>query len=288
MQGKTVLITGGNAGIGKATAIGLAKKGARIILACRNKQKGAKAVEEIINKTGHEKVGLTQCDLASFASIRNAVKEVKAKHEKVDVLINNAGIFMSASQKTQDGFEMQFGVNHLGHFLLTTLLLPMLKEASKPRIVNVSSVAHFHGEIDFENLKGENQNYKGLKAYAQSKLANVLFTRELARRYPKILSNCLHPGVVRTNFGCKNSRWYLSLFWHCWRPLMFSPKRGACTSIHLAASPKVEGISGQYFNERRRICKVAPLAKDDLLANKLWEASSLFVGLKNSPLRIER
>lgn len=197
---KTVIITGGNAGIGKETAIDLARRGARVILACRNSEKGEKAVVEVQAKSGNQNVVFRQLDLASFESIRQFASKVLQEEPRIDILINNSGVMGCPYTKTKDGFEMQFGVNHLGHFLLTHLLLGRLKEAPAARIINVSSTAHtFVTGINFDDLNSE-KSYTVHSAYFRSKLANILFTRALAKRLAgtSVTTNSLHPGSVRT------------------------------------------------------------------------------------------
>ena len=277
MQGKTVLITGGNAGIGKATAFQLAEMGAKVTIACRNEKKNEKVVRQIQKSTGNPHISALACDLSSFLSIENAVQQFKKQYDHLDILINNAGIFSTRLQKTKEGFEHQFGINHLGHFLLTNLLLGRLKASFQPRVINVTSVAHFKGTMDFNSLRGDLRPYNGLEAYAQSKLANVLFTREMARRFPAIDCNCLHPGVVRTSIGSKNTKWPMSVLWTIWKPFMCSPERGAKTSVFLASSPMIKGVTGQYFDHCQRQIPPAPLATDKALANQLWETSEEFI-----------
>lgn len=287
MQDKTVLITGGNAGIGKATVRKLANRGAEVVMACRDMEKAEAAAEEIIKHSGNGQVSVIHCDLSSFDSIRKAVGEFTAGHQQLDVLINNAGVVTSDLHRTEEGFELQFGVNHLGHFLLTKLLLNHLKKAAKPRVVTVASHSHYRGEIDFNNLRGQkgNASYHGMEAYGQSKLANVLFARELARRHPWLDSNSLHPGVVRTSLGNKATNWYYSLFWTLYKPFMINNEKGADTSFYLAASPEVEGVSGQYFDDKQRRKHPSRLAQDPELARRLWEVSEQYVaeyGLQKS------
>lgn len=275
MKQPTALITGGNAGIGKATARRLLDRGWQVVLLGRHPEKLEAATASLQYASGQNSIDWVQGDLASQQSIRIAAEEFQHRYDRLDVLINNAGIFSNYLNWTQEGIEEQFGVNHIGHFLLTHLLLPQLRNAPIPRIVNVASVAHFKGSIDFTNLKGEKgpQVYNGLAAYAQSKLANVLFTREAARRFPDILSNCLHPGVVRTRIANKKTKWYYSLFWDLYKPLMRPTYCGAQTSTYLATSPEVKGVSGRYFDERQCCRKPSPLARDENLAERLWEVS---------------
>lgn len=273
MNEKIILITGGNDGIGKATAIGLAKMGATVIIACRNAQKAEEAVLDIQKESDNAKVEALSLDLASFDSIRRCAAQFQERYNQLDVLVNNAGVFTSTLQLTEEGYELQFGVNHLGHFLLTHLLLPQLQAAPSPRVVNVSSVGHYRGKIDFNNLRGENSTYIGWNAYTRSKLANVLFTRAFAQRYPHILCNALHPGGVRTNIATKDSGWLVSFVWKTLGFRMVSTEQGAQTSIYLAASPQVAQVSGKYFDEKQHIQTPATLAQDDELAKKLWEYS---------------
>lgn len=272
MKNKIILITGGNTGIGLQTAIGLAKLGAQIIIACRNKKKGETAVTEIQSASNNENISFIHCDLSSFKSIQSTAKFFLAQHQQLDVLINNAGIVMGECKPTQEGYEMQFGVNHLGHFYLTQLLLETLQNTPKSRIVNVSSKAHYGGKIDFNSLTCPQNNYSPIIAYRQAKLANVLFTRELAKRYPNIISNCLHPGVVGTEIGTKEVSWWVKLIWKLGKPFMLKPEQGADTSIYLASSPDVAHISGQYFDAKKQY-KPSPEGRDEKVAKKLWEWS---------------
>ncbi|MGE0820726.1 MAG: SDR family oxidoreductase [Candidatus Binatia bacterium] len=273
MKGKTVLITGGNAGIGKATAMALARQGASIVITARDETKGQKALAEINQQTVGVPAQLLLLDLASFASIQQAAQQFRQLHTRLDVLINNAGLFTSRMEHTCEGFELQFGANHLGPFLLSHLLLPALRAAPSPRVINVSSKIHYGGQIDFDNLRGEKGRYNGVRAYAQSKLANVLFTREWSRRFETIPANCVHPGGVRTGIGNKHSSWYVALAWSLLTLFMSPPHRGAATSVYLASSPAVEGVSGRYFDEKQRERHPSHLAMDDELARRLWDVS---------------
>ncbi len=275
MKDKVVLITGGNDGIGKATACELAEQGASVIIAGRNETKAEKAVALIKEKSNNDQVYFLPCDLSSFASIRRAAEVFNRQFPRLDILINNAGVFSGELEFTKEGYELQFGVNHLGHFLLTHLLLDQLKEAPSARIINVSSVAYLHGKIDFDNLKGEKgpKAFRGLKAYAQSKLANVLFTREFSRRFSGITANALHPGVVRTGFGAKTSKWSMRLLWLLWQPFMRSPEKGAATSVYLATADRLEGVTGQFFDERGCCRRPARCGKNDMMAKQLWRYS---------------
>lgn len=273
MHGKTVLITGGNAGLGHATAVALARQGATVVITARDEARGRVAVAAIDRQADAVPVRLLILELASFASAQRAAEQFRNHHSRLDVLINNAGLFATRLQHTQEGFEMQFGVNHLGPFLLSHLLLPALAAAPEPRLVNVASRAHYGGRIDFDDPRGEKSPYRGWRAYARSKLANVLFSREWTRRFPGIPANCLHPGTVRTAIGHKHSPWYVSLAWSLVKPFLASPECGAATAVYLASSPTVAGIGGRYFDPWQRECRPSRQALDDELARRLWEAS---------------
>lgn len=276
-----ILITGGNAGIGKATAMALAKRDAKIIIASRNIEKARAAVKEIKSASNNNEIYSVQCDLASLDSIKRCVEEYKDQFGQLDVLINNAGLVTDKLQFTKDGFELQIGVNHLGHFLLTNGLINLLLKSNEPRIINLSSKAHYKGKINFDTFKGEIgvDNYNGLMAYRQSKLANVLFTTELARRYPAIHSHSLHPGVVGTAIAEKNDNGRLwKVVWKLLASLMLSAEQGALTSIYLASSDEALKSNGKYFTKRKEVAP-AKIANDEILAKKLWAVSAELVGL---------
>lgn len=269
------LITGGNAGIGKATAIALSKKGHTIIIACRNESKARQAVAEIKAATNKTAIHYIICDLASFESIKKCATSYRQQFGQLDILINNAGLITDQLRFTKEGLEMQMGVNHFGHFLLTQQLLDLLEKAPKARIINVSSGAHYNTKINFNTFKGEigAERYNGFAAYGQSKLANILFTKELARRYPSICSHSLHPGVVGTDIANKNgnTKWWTTL-WKIFSPMMPSATKGARTSVHLATSAEVLQINGKYF-EKQKEKEPSALAKNAALAQQLWEVS---------------
>lgn len=273
MKNKTCIITGGNAGIGKATCLGLAQKGATILLIARNPEKGKAAQQEIIKETGNSQVELHIADLSDQKQIRELAQNIQAKHPTIDVLINNAAMVVDTYQTTKEGFEIQWGVNHLAPFLLTNLLMPELKSANAARIITVSSGAHKQGKIAFDFTTPK--NYSGTSAYAQSKLANVLFTYELARKIKdtNITANCLHPGFIKTNIGGKNDNGKLyTLGWKFLTLFAKSTDTGAATSIYLASSPEVEGKSGGYY-DKSRPAESAKLSHDKVLAKKLWDIS---------------
>ncbi|XP_045893449.1 retinol dehydrogenase 13-like isoform X3 [Micropterus dolomieu] len=251
LDGKTVLITGGNTGIGKETAVDLARRGARVILACRDMDRANKAAEDVRKRSGNENVTVKKLDLASLRSVRQLAKDVLASEERLDILINNAGVMCCPKWQTEDGFEMQFGVNHLGHFLLTNCLLDLLKKSAPSRIINVSSLAHERGQIYFDDIHQE-KDYHPWKSYAQSKLANVLFTRELANRLQGtgVTTYSLHPGIIRTELG--RHFWPTMPLWKrvVYAPLRFlikSPKEGAQTTIYCAVMESLQNESGLYY-----------------------------------------
>jgi len=272
------LITGATSGIGKATAMGLANMGASVVMVGRDRGRGEAAMAEIKEKSGNASVDLMLADLSSQGQIRRLANEFKEAYPRLDVLINNAGIFLSKRVVTADGIEMTFAVNHLAYFLLTNLLLDVLERSAPSRVVNVSSGAQSNGTIDFDGLQGE-KGYKGTKAYSQSKLANVLFTYELARRLEGtgVTANCVHPGAVRTNFGSGSSGLF-GFMVRASRPLMISPEKGAETSIYLASSPEVEGVSGKYFIKKAE-ARSSDESYDETVARRLWEVSAELTNL---------
>src|SRR5215208_1694979 len=271
---KICLITGATSGIGKATAMGLVNMGASVVMVGRDRGRGEAVMAEIKEKSSNSSVDLMLADVSSQEEIRRLADEFKEAYPRLDVLINNAGVFRSKRITTADGIEMTFAVNHLAYFLLTNLLLDMLKASAPSRIVNVSSGDHSNATIDFDDLQGE-KGYKGAKAYSQSKLANVLFTYELARRLEGtgITANCLHPGAgVRTNLGSGVSGVF-GIMVRALTPLMKSPEKGAETSIYLASSPEVEGLSGRYFVKKDE-ARSSDVSYDERLARRLWEVSA--------------
>lgn len=274
MDNRTILITGANAGIGKETTRQLARDGARIFLGCRRPQAGEEAAAEIRREVPQADLEVIDLDLASQQSIREAARRMMYEAPQLDTLINNAGLFTSTWQTTEEGFELQFGVNHLGHFLLTHELLPQLQKSDHPKIINVSSAAYLQGRMDFETLQDQPSSYKGLMAYARSKLANVLFTRELARRYPDINSYALHPGAVGTAFAEKDSRWIVRTIWKiAKRFFLVSPEQGAQTSVYLARTYPVPAENGSFIDDKQEVRSPNALAADERLGKKLWDYS---------------
>ena len=278
LSGKTILVTGASSGIGLEACVTLARRGAELLMVARDRGRGEAAVADVKARSGSAApVSLLLCDFGSQSSIRALAAEVRGRLSRLDVLINNAGSVSPKRQLTVDGLEQTFAVNHLGYFLLTTLVLDLVEAAAPARIVNVASVGHRHGTLDFDDLQYE-RGYFIMKAYARSKLANVLFTRELARRLEgkRVTVNCLHPGAVSTNIwshGPGFARPLVALA----KLFMVTPSVGGERIAYLAASPEVEGQTGGYYVKNR---PVAPsrLAQDSALARRLWDVSAQLVG----------
>lgn len=257
---KTILVTGSTDGIGLETALELALGGHEIVLHGRNDEKAQHTRNVIRQAAPAAKLHTAHADLSDLDAVARMAQDLAARLPKLDVLINNAGVYMTEQKMSKDGFEMTLAVNYVAHFLLTMLLLPLLKKSAEPRVITVSSIAHTRGHIDFDNLNSE-RHFDDYQAYANSKLANVLFASELARREPWLASNSLHPGVIdtkllHTGFNAKGD----------------SVAAGARTSVYLTTSPEVKGISGKYFNNCAAV-RPSPLASDSHLARKLWEWS---------------
>jgi retinol dehydrogenase 14 len=279
MGGKVVLITGGTSGIGKAVATALAAMGAEVVVTGRSRERGEAAVEEIRRASGKEGVSLVLADLTVQAEVRTLAEEFGRSHDRLDVLINNAGAVFSKRVETADGLERTLALNHLAPFLLTNLLLGLIKDSAPSRIITVSSEARRGAEIDFDDLQSE-RKYRGFPVYGKSKLANILFTYELAERLrgTGVTANCVHPGAVSTNFGMNNGGVMVLLF-RALKPFMRTPEQGADTLIYLASSPEVEGVSGRYFGDRKVISSFEE--PHDVSAQKrLWEASEELTNLK--------
>jgi retinol dehydrogenase-14 len=278
MAGKTVLITGGTSGIGKATAMGLAALGARVAITGRDPERAEAAAVVIRGATGNPGVDGFGADLSSQAEVRRLAAAILDTYPRLDVLVNNVGGSWATRHVTADGLEQTFAVNHLAAFLLTNLLLDRLKASAPARVVTVSSNAQARGKIDFEDLQGE-RNYSEQRAYPQSKLASVMFTYELARRLAGtgVTATVLHPGVVSTGFGAEDPSRIFKLIVPLYRPFMKTPRQGAATSIYLASSPAVDGVTGQYFAGRKP--KPSNKASYDLAAaTRLWQVSARLVG----------
>ncbi len=278
MKDKICVVTGANSGIGKVTALELAKMGATVVMVCRNREKGEKATEEIIKATSNRSVHLIVGDLSSKASIHEVAQKFKQEFNSLHVLVNNAGGLVPTRQLTVDGIERTLATNHLGYFLLTNLLLGTVIKSAPSRIVNVASVVHRYSKMDFDNLQGE-RKYSQFQAYALSKLANVLFTYELARRTEGkgVTVNCMEPGGVYSNFY-NNSGITLKVFSSLFGWVMRSPEKGAETVVYLASSPEVEGITGKYFKDKK-VVPSSELSRKPGLSSRLWEVSESMVRL---------
>ena len=279
MQGKRILITGGNSGIGLVAARELAAQGAELVLACRDSEKTQRALAEINAVAAVEAVNLP-VDLASLASVRTLAEVFLARYDRLHVLINNAGTFPTKQQLTADGFEMQMGVNHFAHFLLTQLLIDCLRQSAPARILTVTSMLHKKGQLDFDSFRGF-QKYSAQAAYNQSKLANVLFGVELAQRLATtgVTSNVLHPGAVATDI-MRDLPWLVRtvIGW-----FFISPEKGAQTTLMLASDPDLETVTGKYYNQCQ-LDDYSPLADDAVLRKKLWDVSLEAVGLGESKI----
>jgi retinol dehydrogenase 14 len=284
MAGRVCLVTGATSGIGKAAATGLARLGAEVVLVARDPARGAATMAEIRTVTGNPRIELLCADLSSQAAIRQAAEDYRRGHDRLDVLVNNAGGSWATRHTTADGLEWTFAVNHLAYFLLTNLLGDLLQASAPARVVNVTSSAQALGDIHLDDLQFE-RRYRGQAAYNQSKLANVLFTYELARRLDGtgVTVNCLAPGVTRTNFGRDDSGPVMRLLTPVARPFMRSPEEGAATAVWLASAPEVEGVTGRYYLRRR--ARPTPRRSsrrsyDTELARRLWQVSEELTGLR--------
>jgi NAD(P)-dependent dehydrogenase (short-subunit alcohol dehydrogenase family) len=277
MEGKTCLVTGASSGIGLVTALELVRRGARVLCVGRSAERCAEAGRQIREHTGSTTVEFLLADLSSQAEIRRLASEVKAATSRLDVLVNNAGLISKKRELSVDGLEMTFAVNHLAYFLLTNLLTEMLKTSAPSRIVNVSSAAHLGSKINFDDLQGETR-YSAWRAYQQSKLANILFTCELARRLEgtRVTANALHPGYVRTQIFRVDgfSGWLLR---RAAELFAITPEEGAKTTIYLATSPDVEGQTGHYFVRLKPI-QSSPESRDEATARRLWDVSARLTG----------
>ncbi len=267
MNGKVCIVTGSNTGIGKETARGLAQRGAKVVLACRDLDKAEAARKDIAATTGRDDLEVMALDLASHASIRAFAEQFAARHDRLDVLVNNAGLWPTSRGTTTDGLETTFGVNHVGTFLLTQELLPLLRRTAGARIVVLSSKLHYSGKMVWDDLQFERRKYSPTAAYNQSKLANVLFTKALARRLERfdVTVNAVHPGVIATELARGYPKFLVKIF----HMFLKSPEQGAACSLHVATAPELAGVSGQYFEDSRS----KPAAKaslDEAAQEELW------------------
>ncbi|HEY3548534.1 MAG TPA: SDR family oxidoreductase [Propionicimonas sp.] len=282
MTGKNVLVTGGTGGIGRATAQALVGMGARVAIVGRDHARASDVARQIAGGSPEARVDVLTADVSSQAEVRKLATQVLDLYPQLDVLVNNVGGFWASRHVTVDGLERTFAINHLAPFLLTNLLLDRLVASSPARVITVSSGAQAMGHLDLDDLGGE-RGYSGQRAYNQSKLANVMFTYELARRLDGtgVTATTLHPGVVRTAFGAEDPSPFWRFMTPLVRPFMKTPERGAATSVYLASSPEVEGITGAYFADRkpRRSSKES---YDEVAAARLWQVSEQLVGLPPS------
>jgi NAD(P)-dependent dehydrogenase (short-subunit alcohol dehydrogenase family) len=276
MAGRVCMVTGASGGIGKATAAGLARRGATVALLVRSRARGEAARDEIARATGSRDLHLVLADLSRQADVRRAAAEVRAVFGAVHVLVNNAGTYTARRKETEDGIELQWAVNHLAPFLLAHLLMPALTAGSPARVVAVSSNAHKFADLRWDDLQMKRGRYRGLRQYCNTKLANLLFTRELARRAADsgVTANAMHPGVVATELllgGFPPLRLV--------RRFMRTPEQGAATAVYLATDPAAAAFTGEYFIESRPI-RLDPRATDDAAARRLWELSAAMVGVE--------
>ena len=283
MNGKVCVVTGASSGIGRVAALGLAERGATVVLICRNEERGAPVLEEIERRSGSGSATLLAGDLSSQRQVREVAAAFLERFDRLDVLINNAGVAGWGTRLvTEDGLEATFAVNHLAPFLLTSLLLDTLKESAPSRVITVSSVAHRNCALDFDDLQGE-RRYSGFGAYSRSKLANILFTRELSRRLEGtgVTASCLHPGVVATGIFRNLPRWMRVILVS---PLVLSPEKGADTMLYLATAPEVAEVTGRYF-VRRKPARSSRASRDADAARRLWEASEALTAASEGTAR---
>ena len=281
MHDKICLVTGATSGIGLVTAEALARQGATVIVVGRNPERGAATVARITQATGNAAVELLLADLSDQAQVRQLAEAFQRRFHRLHVLVNNAGAIFTQRHLSPDGIEMTLGLNHLGYFFLTHLLLDTLQATASARIINVASNAHLGAQIDFTDIQAE-RRYGGWRAYAQSKLANLLFTYELARRLQGtgVTANVMHPGFVATGFG-RNNPGIFGLFIRMAQFAALSPERGAETLIYLATSPEVEDVSGKYFVKKRAV-KSSRASYDQATARRLWQLSADLTGIGSS------
>ncbi len=280
LDGKTVLITGSTSGIGLEAAVQIAALGAEVVLVARDAARGAAALADVKARGASEKVSLLACDFASQASVRKLAADYRAAHARLDILVNNAGAVNNARKVTVDGIEQTFAVNHLGYFLLTNLLLDLVQKSAPARIVNVASTGHYGGDLDFDDMGYEKGGYSIMRAYRRSKLANVIFSRTLAKRLEGkgVTVTSLHPGGVATNIWSGAPAWSQPILNVAKSLFMITPEEGGARVVYLATSPAVEGKSGGYYDKNIERAP-AKLALDDGLGDRLWTESARLTGL---------
>lgn len=278
VDGKVFVVTGATSGIGKAAAQALAAAGGTIAVIGRNPEKGQPTLDELTATAKYpQRLRFFSADFAELAQVRRLAGMLRDAYDRIDVLINNAGAINMRRLETRDGFELSFGVNHLAHFLLTGLLVDLVIKAAPSRIINVSSSAHLRGHIDFDDL-GFEKGFSGRAAYARSKLANVVFTRELAERLKdaQVAVNAVHPGGVQTGFAQNNRDWFQLVVWLA-GPLLLTPGQGADTIVYAATAPEMATVTGEYLHKRAP-ARTAPEARDELIARRLWNVSEDLTG----------
>jgi NAD(P)-dependent dehydrogenase (short-subunit alcohol dehydrogenase family) len=280
LDNKVCLVTGANSGIGKVTARELARQGAQLFMLCRNEERAKSARRDIVNETGNENIEIILADFARQSEVRKAAAEILEKVDALDILVNNAGRINHDRTETPDGIEQTLAINHLAPFLLTNLLMEALQKARFARIVNVASVAHKYGlpVFDIDNLQLKTK-FTPMKAYGVSKLCNIMFTHELAKRINsrQMITNCMHPGMVRSNFSMEGPLW-LKMVYVLGKPFLRSNDRGARTVVYLATSDEVKNINGKYFHNEK-VAKPAPIAFNDQITEALWNKSASLTGL---------
>ena len=286
IRGKTVLLTGATSGIGLEASVALARQGARVVMVGRNQAKTEAALADVSARSGSKEVSYLLADFASQASVRALADAVRSRVDRLDVLVNNAGGVNKARTVTADGIETTFAVNHLGYFLLTNLLLDLVVKSAPARVVTVASVGHRRGTLDFDDLGFERGGYSIMRAYCRSKLGNILFANELARRLAGsgVTSNSLHPGSVDTNIWSGAPLWAKPIIQLVFRPFFISAEKGGERIVQLAASAELEGVTGKYF-ENGQVVDPAPLARDASLATRLWDVSARMVRLGPGELK---
>ena len=280
---KTILITGATSGIGLHAAIDLARRGHRVVMVGRDPARTDEALAQVVTASGSSQVTTLLCDFSSQAAIRRLAEDFRARETRLDILINNAGQVNKRRLETVDGIEMTFAVNHLGYFLLTNLLLDLVLRSAPARIISVASIGHRQGTLDFDDLGFARGGYRIMRAYGRSKLANVLFAAELARRLAGtgVTSNSLHPGGVNTNIWSGAPLWAKPIITLLFKPFFITPEKGASYVVALATRPDLENVTGLYFEEDK-VSTPAQLAQDPALARRLWEESAKLVGLPSS------
>ena len=283
MTGRVCLVTGANAGVGKATATGLARMGATVVMVCRNLERGETAQAEIAADSGSQDVDLLIADLSSQGSVRKLARTFTSKYPQLHVLINNAGTITRRRRITVDGLETQFAVNHLAPFLLTNLLLETLKASAPARVVTVSSQVHSKSPLDFDDLRSDRE-YSASQVYRKTKLANILFTYELSRRLEgtNVTANCLHPGVIATKLLDDYMGGSQDAGFGSGESFGDNPERGAAIVLYVASSPEIDGITGKYFHDNA-VRETAPVTYDEEHARWLWDASTKLTGLTSWP-----